>query len=178
MVNAQLLDLDPDTGEKLSTLEFAEQLELQLRDKFENDETSIHIIGFAKMIGDVADGAKDVLLFFAIAIVITAVLVFFFCKSAMLTVLPLLCSIIAVIWQLGLLTLLGFGLDPMSILVPFLVFAIGISHGVQMINSVGKEVIAGSSSQAAAQTAFRTLLIPGGVALLSDTIGFMTLLQC
>jgi predicted RND superfamily exporter protein len=176
MVNAQLLDLDPVTGEKLSTLEFAEQLELQLRDKFENSETSIHIIGFAKMIGDVADGAKDVLLFFAIAIVITAVLVFFFCKSAMLTVLPLLCSIIAVIWQLGLLTLLGFGLDPMSILVPFLVFAIGISHGVQMINSVGKEVIAGSSSQAAAQTAFRTLLIPGGIALLSDTIGFMTLL--
>jgi predicted RND superfamily exporter protein len=176
MVSAQLLDLDPATGEKLSTLEFAEQLELQLRDKFENDQTSIHIIGFAKMIGDVANGAKDVLLFFAIAIVITAILVFFFCKSAMLTVLPLLCSIIAVIWQLGLLTLLGFGLDPMSILVPFLVFAIGISHGVQMINSVGKEVIAGSGSQAAAQTAFRTLLIPGGVALLSDTIGFMTLL--
>jgi predicted RND superfamily exporter protein len=176
MVSAQLLDLDPATGEKLSTLVFAEQLEVQLRDKFENDDTSIHIIGFAKMIGDVANGAKDVLLFFAIAIVITAVLVFFFCKSAMLTVLPLLCSIIAVIWQLGLLTLLGFGLDPMSILVPFLVFAIGISHGVQMINSVGKEVIAGSSSQAAAQTAFRSLLIPGGVALLSDTIGFMTLL--
>ncbi|MFT5676472.1 MAG: putative RND superfamily exporter protein, partial [Paraglaciecola sp.] len=85
MVSAQLLDLDPATGEKLSTLEFAEQLELQLRDKFENDQTSIHIIGFAKMIGDVANGAKDVLLFFAIAIVITAILVFFFCKSAMLT---------------------------------------------------------------------------------------------
>jgi hypothetical protein len=176
MVNAQLLELDPVTGEKLSTLQFADELEVQLRDKFENDDISIHIIGFAKMIGDVANGAKDVLLFFAIAIVITAVLVYFFCKSAMLTVLPLLCSIIAVIWQLGLLTLLGFGLDPMSILVPFLVFAIGISHGVQMINSVGKEVIAGSSPQAAAQTAFRTLLIPGGIALLSDTIGFMTLL--
>jgi predicted RND superfamily exporter protein len=176
MVNAQLLDLDPATGEQLSTLAIAEQLELQLREKFENDAISIHIIGFAKMIGDVANGAKDVVLFFAIAIVITAILVFFFCKSVMLTVLPLLCSVIAVTWQLGLLTLLGFGLDPMSILVPFLVFAIGISHGVQMINSVGKEVVAGSTVKMASQTAFRTLLIPGGIALLSDTIGFMTLL--
>jgi predicted RND superfamily exporter protein len=176
MVNAQLLDFDPATGNKLSTLAIAEQLELQLREKFENKHISIHIIGFAKMIGDVANGAKDVVLFFAIAIVITAVLVFFFCKSVMLTILPLLCSVIAVTWQLGLLTLLGFGLDPMSILVPFLVFAIGISHGVQMINSVGKEVVAGSTAKMAAQTAFRTLLIPGGIALLSDTIGFMTLL--
>jgi len=176
MVNAKLLDLDPDTGEKLDTLALAEELETQLRGKFETDDISIHIIGFAKMIGDVADGAKDVLLFFAIAIAITAILVYFFCKSLMLTVLPLVCSVIAVIWQMGLLTLLGFGLDPMSILVPFLVFAIGISHGVQMINSVGKEVTKGGTSFDAAKLAFTTLLIPGGVALLSDTIGFMTLL--
>lgn len=176
MVNAKLLDLDPETGEKLDTLALADELETQLRGQFETDDISIHIIGFAKMIGDVADGAKDVLVFFAIAIAITAVLVYFFCKSLMLTLLPLLCSIIAVIWQMGLLTLLGFGLDPMSILVPFLVFAIGISHGVQMINSVGKEVTKGSTSFNAAKMAFTTLLIPGGVALLSDTIGFMTLL--
>ncbi|WP_339773326.1 efflux RND transporter permease subunit [uncultured Paraglaciecola sp.] len=176
MVTAKLLDLDPESGEKLDTLALADQLETQLRGQFESDDISIHIIGFAKMIGDVANGAKDVLVFFAIAIAITAVLVYFFCKSLMLTVLPLLCSIIAVIWQMGLLTLLGFGLDPMSILVPFLVFAIGISHGVQMINSVGKEVTKGSTSFNAAKLAFTTLLIPGGVALLSDTIGFMTLL--
>lgn len=176
MVSGQLLELDPATGEKLSTLVFANDLETQIRAPFENENISVHIIGFAKMIGDVADGAKDVVLFFAIAIGVTAILVYFFCKSAMLTLLPLLCSVVAVVWQLGLLTLLGFGLDPMSILVPFLVFAIGISHGVQMINSVGKEVVAGSSVRMAAQTAFRTLLIPGGIALLSDTIGFMTLL--
>ncbi|KXI29052.1 efflux RND transporter permease subunit [Paraglaciecola hydrolytica] len=176
MVSGQLLELDPNTGEKLSTLVFASDLENKIRAPFEDENISVHIIGFAKMIGDVADGAKDVVIFFAIAIGVTAILVFFFCKSAMLTVLPLLCSVVAVVWQLGLLTLLGFGLDPMSILVPFLVFAIGISHGVQMINSVGKEVVAGASVRMAAQTAFRTLLIPGGIALLSDTIGFMTLL--
>ncbi len=176
MVTAQLLDIDPETGEALDTLVLAGQLEEQLRGQYENDAISVHVIGFAKMIGDVANGAKDVLLFFAIAIVITAFMVYFFCKSAMLTFLPLLCSLIAVVWQLGLLTVLGFGLDPMSILVPFLVFAIGVSHGVQMINAVGKHVVAGISVLDAAKDAFRVLLIPGGIALLSDTVGFMTLL--
>lgn len=176
MVTAQLLELDPVTGEPLDTLAFAAELEQQLRGQFENDNTSLHIIGFAKMIGDVAEGAKDVVMFFAIAIAITAVMVYFFSRSLTLTVLPLLCSIIAVIWQLGLLTQIGFGMDPMSILVPFLVFAIGVSHGVQMINAVGKRVIKGADPVAASRCAFRCLLVPGGIALLSDTVGFMTLL--
>lgn len=176
MVTAQLLDINPETGEPLDTLTIAAELEEQLRGKFESDKISIHIIGFAKMIGDVANGAKDVVVFFGIAIAITAIMVFFFSRSIMLTILPIACSIVAVAWQLGLLTLFGFGMDPMSILVPFLVFAIGVSHGVQMINAVGKKAAQGIDVKVAAQHAFRTLLVPGGVALLSDTIGFMTLL--
>ena len=178
MISAQLLELDPVTGEALDLLALSKQLESQLRTTFEDEmvSISIHIIGFAKMMGDVADGAKDVLMFFAVAIAITAIMVFMFSKSIMLTVLPLLCSLIAVIWQLGLLTLIGFGLDPMSILVPFLVFAIGVSHGVQMINAFGKKVVAGDNTRFAAQFAFRSLFIAGGIALLSDTVGFMTLL--
>jgi len=177
MVKASLLDFNPDTGEKLDTLAMAEQLEQEVRQEFEKDNITVHIIGFAKMVGDVAEGAKGVIAFFAIAIAITAVMVFFFCHSISLTLLPIVCSLIAVIWQMGMLSTLGFGLDPMSILVPFLVFAIGVSHGVQMINSVVKQVSLGLSSEAAAQASFRALLIPGGIALLSDTVGFMTLLS-
>ena len=77
---------------------------------------------------------------------------------------------------MGLLTVVGFGIDPMSILVPFLIFAIGVSHGVQMINATGKSVAEGLDAKTAAQASFRKLLIPGGVALLSDTVGFITLL--
>jgi len=177
MVKASLLNFNPDTGEKLDTLKIAEQLEQDVRQEFEKGNITVHIIGFAKMVGDVAEGAKGVIVFFAIAIAITAVMVFFFCHSISLTLLPILCSLVAVIWQMGMLSTLGFGLDPMSILVPFLVFAIGVSHGVQMINAVVKQVSLGLSSQAAAQTSFRALLIPGGIALLSDTVGFMTLLS-
>ncbi|MFY8349375.1 efflux RND transporter permease subunit [Pseudoalteromonas sp. SSM20] len=177
MVTAQLMETDPKTQEKLDTLAFAEKLESEIRTKFTTDNVSIHIIGFAKMAGDVADGAKDVVLFFLIAILITTVMVWLFCKSMKLTILPIVCSLIAVIWQLGLLNLVGFGLDPMSILVPFLVFAIGVSHGVQMINSIGQKVAQGLSNKVAAQSSFAALLVPGGIALLSDTVGFITLLS-
>ncbi|MCH4296408.1 MMPL family transporter [Shewanella sp. 3B26] len=176
MVSAQLMDFDPQTGEPLDTIALAAKLESELRGKFETDTIKVHIIGFAKMAGDVADGAKGVVLFFLIAIAITAVMVFLFSRSVVLTLLPLACSLMAVVWQLGLLTVVGFGLDPMSILVPFLVFAIGVSHGVQIINAVRQRVLDGQQTKAAAASAFRSLLVPGGVALLSDTVGFITLL--
>ncbi len=177
MVKAALLEFNPETGEKLDTLEIAEKLEQEVRQEFERDNISVHIIGFAKMVGDVAEGAKGVVLFFALAIAITAVMVYIFSHSIRLTILPILCSLVAVVWQMGMLSSLGFGLDPMSILIPFLVFAIGVSHGVQMINSVVKKVATGLTPASAAQASFRALLIPGGVALLSDTVGFLTLLS-
>jgi len=177
MISAQLLPVDPKTKTKTDLVAVADQLEL-IREQIEAQypEVEVHIIGFSKMIGDVSNGAKQVVMFFALALVITAVLVYLYSHSASLTVLPLVCSLVAVVWQLGLLTILGFGIDPMSILVPFLVFAIGVSHGVQMINAVGKNVASGTSSSDAAYGACCRLFVPGIIALLSDTIGFLTLL--
>lgn len=173
MITAGLLESDPATGERIDYQAVAQHLE-DIRE--EHESTNIHIIGFAKVVGDITEGAQNVLLFFAIAFAITALLVYLYSLSLWMTVLPLTCSLVAVVWQLGLLPLLGFGIDPMSILVPFLVFAIGVSHGVQMVNSMRAEIFLGSSVHDAARASFRRLLVPGGIALASDTIGFLTIL--
>jgi predicted RND superfamily exporter protein len=175
IISAELMEINPDTGERLNYLEVANLLE-EVRTKFANDKVDVHIIGFAKFIGDMTDGAKRVVLFFAIAFLISAFLVRWYTQSTRATVVLLTCSVMAVVLQLGLLPLLGFGIDPMSILVPFLVFAIAISHGVQMIGATRSEIFLGSGSEEAARKSFRRLLIPGGIALASDTIGFITIL--
>lgn len=174
-ISAQLLEVDPATGEKLDFIKVSHLLEEQIRDKYQNDQVSVHIIGFAKVIGDIADGAKRVILFFCVAFVITTLLVFFYTRSWILTLIPISCSLIAVIWQLGLLPILGYGIDPMGLLVPFLIFAIGVSHAVQMITANTAEVRAGADRLEAAKSSFRQLLIPGVIALASDTIGFITI---
>ena len=179
IVVAELLEINPNTGERLDYINVAEQLE-SIRQKYSNHEIGVdfdyHIIGFAKVIGDIAAGASRVVLFFLIAFLITGIFVYVYSQSFRLTVIVVGCSLMAVIWQLGLLTLLGFGIDPMSILVPFLIFAIGVSHGVQMVSAFGAEVYGGSEREAAARATFRRLLVPGGIALLSDTIGFITIM--
>lgn len=175
IISAQLLEIDPSSGEKLDFIKVSHLLEERIRDQYQSDQVDVHIIGFAKVIGDIADGAKRVILFFGVAFIITALLVFFYTRSVILTLIPLGCSLIAVIWQLGLLPLLGYGIDPMGLLVPFLIFAIGVSHAVQMITANTAEVRAGADRVEAAKASFRQLLIPGFIALASDTIGFLTI---
>lgn len=179
IVTAPILEYDPRTGEKIDYTRVAAALEA-IRERIARDTdgaVTVHIIGFAKVIGDIAEGARGVLVFFAISIVVTALLVWDFAGRWKLAAAPIVCSLIAVVWQLGLLTALGFGIDTFSILVPFLVFAIGVSHGVQMVGAFRTAFFSGQpDSRAAARTAFQQILLPGGVALVTDTIGFLTML--
>jgi len=97
---------------------------------------------------------------------------------------------------MGILSLLGYSLDPMNILTPFLIFAIGVSHGVQKISAwiVEKEFggrtpddwvksgvnsienIPRRSPMHGSRETIKKLLAPGVIALVSDTIGFLTIL--
>ena len=175
MITAELLDYNPKTQKRLDYFDLAAKLESELRAKYEDDNYTIRIIGFAKLTGDIADGAGSVIQFFALAFALTALSVWLYSRSWKLTFLPLFCSLTSVVWQFGLLAFLGYGLDPLAILVPFLVFAIGVSHGVQQINLITAEISAGANSEEAARSSFRGLLIPGTMALVTDLVGFGTL---
>lgn len=177
MVQVPLFDKHPDTGERLNYQSFSELVEELIRDKYSSDTVDIHITGFAKIVGDLIDGATEVALFFAVAFLITLALLYLYSGSVMGTIVPLICSLAAVTWQLGLLKILGYGIDPYSMLVPFLVFAIAVSHGVQIVNTITLEsAINGADKIQASRHAFKTIYIPGLTALISDGIGFITLM--
>ena len=140
-------------GRPLDYARFAQRLE-SLRAKFETKGVTVHITGFAKIVGDLIDGVRAVLGFFALAVAIATAMVFWYTRCVRSTALVVLASLVAVVWQLGLLPLLGFALDPYSILVPFLVFAIGMSHGAQKMNGIMQDVGRGAHKLVAARTTF------------------------
>ncbi|MYN44770.1 MMPL family transporter [Pseudoduganella sp. FT93W] len=176
LITAELSDTDPRTGQQLDYIAFNRMLEEKVRRAFENPEVEIEIIGFAKQIGDIADRSDEVMKFFVIAFVLTGLSVYWYCRSIRLTLLPLVCSLTSLVWQFGTLHWLGFGLDPLAILVPFLVFAIGVSHGIQQINFIMREVANGADSATAARHSFTGLLIPGSLALITALVSFITLI--
>jgi len=148
----------------------------ELRAKYEGQGVQVHVTGFAKIVGELIDGVRAVLVFFAVAVAIAAAAVFWFTRCVRSTLLVVTASLIAVVWQIGLLPTLGFALDPYSILVPFLVFAIGMSHGAQKMNGIMQDIGRGLPKLIAARFTFRRLFLAGLTALLADAVGFAVLL--
>jgi len=175
LVSAGLLEIDPQTGKRLDYFDLAGRLE-ELRAKYSGGGQTVHIIGFAKAVGDIRDGARGVIVFFGVAFAITLGLMLWFVKDVKLTLIALAVAMTPVLWLLGTLPLLGFGIDPLSILVPFLIFSIGVSHAVQMTKTWEREVVAGADSLAAARRAFAKLFIPGTLALLTNVLGFAVIM--
>ena len=169
-----LLPRDPQ-GNALNYGELSQRLDA-LRDKYEGSGVDVHVTGFAKIMGDLIAGVRAVLAFFAVAVLITAAMVFWYTRCVRSTGLVVAASLIAVVWQVGLLPTLGFALDPYSILVPFLVFAIGMSHGAQKMNGIMQDIGRGADKLLAARLTFRRLFLAGLTALLADAVGFAVLL--
>ena len=162
-------------GQPLNYAALSADLEA-LRTQYQSDAIDIHIIGFAKKIGDLIEGLQQILLFFAVAILITAGVLYAYTRCIRSTLLVVLCSLVAVLWQVGLLPLLGYQLDPYSVLVPFLVFAIGMSHGAQKMNGIMQDIGRGMHRTVAARFTFRRLFLAGLTALLCDAVGFAVLM--
>lgn len=175
LVRADLLEVDPGTGEKLDYASVSQKLE-EIRSRFSSDDIEINVIGFAKVVGDVIDGLLTVVTFFGITFALTAVLLWLYSRSLNLTVVALLVALLPVVWLLGTLRLLGMGIDPMSILVPFLIFAIGVSHAVQMTHTWQVDVLSGMTPVEAAEAVFRKMAIPGTTALVTDAMGFAVIM--
>jgi len=175
MVFVPLLDKDLRTGKAIDYWQLSKQLE-DIRAKHGNAGIEIRIVGFAKVVGDLLDGLTQMMAYFAVAAVTAAAIIFWWTRCSRSTALVLACSLIAVMWQLGLVTLLGYELDPYSILVPFLVFAIGVSHGAQKMNGVMQDVGRGTHKLVAARYTFRRLFLAGLTALVADAVGFLVLI--
>jgi predicted RND superfamily exporter protein len=174
IVFVPLLDKNPKTGEALDYGDLSRKIEV-LRAKYQNDTVRIHVVGFAKVVGDLIQGLQQVLMFFGLALLICAAVLYGYTRCARSTSLVVACSLIAVVWQFGLLALFHYELDPYSVLVPFLVFAIGMSHGAQKMNGIMQDIGRGTHKVVAARYTFRRLIVAGATALLCDAVGFAVL---
>src|SRR5437016_3872833 len=170
-----LLDRDAATGKALDYRAFRDRV-AEIRNKYEKNGIRIRIIGFAQLVGDLIHGLLQILAYFGIAAGIATFFIYLYTRCVRSTALVVTCSLIAVAWQMGAMRLLGFVIDPYSILVPFLIFSIGLSHGAQKMNGIMQDIGRGTHKYVAARYTFRRLFLAGLTALLTNVVGFAVLM--
>lgn len=178
LIHADLISYDPDnpnSSQQVNYWQVFKRLQA-IRHKYENKDVTVNITGFSMLLGYVINGLMGVFAFFGLAFGITVVLLYLYTRSIKVTGTTVFVATLPVLWLLGVLPLIGYGIDPMSMLVPFLIFSIGVSHAVQMTRTWRLDILQGASAPDAARGAFAKLFIPGTAALLTEALGFAVIM--
>lgn len=151
----------------------------QLKDDVEKlraDEAApgvnIYATGQPVLMGWVYSYLSQILqIFFLTLAVLLALLVAYFRRRAYGILLPLVGVLISATWGLGIVSLLGFNLDPLTLVIPFLITARAMSHGIQLVERYYLEAREAKDNHDAARRTFETLFRPGSLGIVSDAVG-------
>ncbi|MCD6093607.1 MAG: MMPL family transporter [Candidatus Omnitrophica bacterium] len=147
-----------------------------LKRKYEDDYTKIYIAGRPILEGWLNFYLPQMFKILGMSIVVIFIILYLTFRSKRGVILPLLDSSMATLWGIGTMKLLGLRLDPSTILVPFIILSLGISHSVHTMKRYYEEMkIPGMKSKHAIVNTMTHLFLPGLACVLTDGLGFLSL---
>ena len=145
----------------------------QMRNQAKISGVTIHVTGHPVLVGWVHTYVDQILRIFLYTVLIMLALLIVYFRRLYGIVIPLFGIVLTTIWGVGILSLLGYNLDPLMMVVPFLISARAMSHGIQLVERYYSELEIYEDSKQAAQNTFNNLFRPGSLGVISDAIGLL-----
>ncbi len=141
----------------------------QITARNSNSKIKIRVVGEPMLFGWVNHYLPETFEIFLMTIGLLVALLFISSRTWRGTLLPFLAGLVSATWALGSARLLGFNVDPIVIVVAFLITARSISHSVQLVTRFDDEIKNGATSAtAAAKASMYALLKPGMLGVIAD----------
>ncbi len=144
-----------------------------IREAEKAESVEIYATGQPVLVGWVSSYVGEILQIFLYTVIIMIVLLTLYFRKFYGVLLPSLGIVLTTLWGLGMLSLLGYNLDPLMMVVPFLISARAMSHGIQLVERFYHELARVKDKQKAARQTFEDLFRPGSLGVISDAIGLL-----
>jgi predicted RND superfamily exporter protein len=145
----------------------------RIRQEEADASVNLYVTGQPTLVGWVYTYVEQILqVFLYTALILISLLVLYF-RRLYGIMLPLFGILLATTWGLGIISLLGFNLDPLTLVVPFLISARAMSHGVQLVQRYYFEFDLVGDGEKAARNTFDSLFRPGSLGVVSDAVGLL-----
>lgn len=144
-----------------------------IRDSEAAEGIEIYATGQPVLVGWVSSYVNEILQIFLYTVLIMLALLTLYFRKLYGVLLPSIGILLTTLWGLGILSLLGYNLDPLMMVVPFLISARAMSHGIQLVERFYHELARVKDKQKAARKTFEDLFRPGSLGVISDAIGLL-----
>ncbi len=175
MIRADFLEVDPASGEAVDVFDAAARLEA-LRTRFSSPDVEVHIVGLPTALAQIATAARSIVPLFAGAFALVLFVVPLALRSLRLGAIALAAALLPALWLLGLMPVLGFGIDPLSLLLPDLVFALGLALAVPTVAAWREATRTVAAGAEAVAPTLRRRLLPVAFSLAACALSALALL--
>jgi len=146
-------------------------------DPFRDANTEVYVAGEPRLYGWVYNYAGDVFFILVVTYCIEWVLRWMYFHDWRGALRPTITGLIAAFWGLGFIHLIGFSLDPLMLVMPFLITARAVSHAIQMHDRYYEEFEkSGWHKRRAIVASFGELFVPTLSGITADAFGVMVIL--
>jgi predicted RND superfamily exporter protein len=144
---------------------------------FEGPNTRIYVAGEPRLYGWVYHFASDVFFILVISWCIEWLLRWMYFHDWRGALRPTITGVIAAFWGLGFIYLIGLALDPLMLVMPFLITARAVSHAIQMHDRYYEEFEkSGWHKRRAIVASFGELFVPTLSGITADAFGVLVIL--
>lgn len=128
----------------------------------------VHATGHPVLVGWVSTYGPQILQIFLYTIFIVIGILIVYTRRLYGILLPTFGMVLTSIWGVGFMGVYGYNLDPLMLVVPFLISARSMSHGIQKVERYFLELELTRDKQVAARNTFNSLFRPGALAIVAD----------
>jgi predicted RND superfamily exporter protein len=145
----------------------------------ETDEThNIYITGYPMLYGWIAHYTGKLAGVFIATVGVLVALLFFYFRSTMGVVIPMISGLLSAIWGLGFASVMGWNIDPLILVVPMLLSARALSHSVQCLERYYEDYCLYNDKKKAIIMSYTYLYRPAILSIVTDGLGVLTIAVC
>jgi len=166
---------DPRTGEEIDYKLVFDKIN-KICDRERDENTVITLSGNPILYGWIYSYIDEMKWIFVLTVVIIIALLFFYFRSVIGVIRPLISGFVSAVWGLGIAQLFGYNLDPLILVIPFLISARVVSHSVQMVRRYDEAFYEYRDVKKSCIHACAALMSPGLLGIITDGLGVLVIL--
>lgn len=142
-----------------------------IRERMEDDNHIINIAGEPMHLGFIKYHINQVLMILAVTVGAFIVMLYIYYRSKRAMFVPVMSAATSAIWGLGFMSLMGYNLDPLMLVLPFLISLMTARHSMQFMSRYMEEFKLTGDVRQASQNIIETMFLPGLTSIVTDALG-------
>ncbi len=147
------------------------QLLSRIREHTEDENHIVSIAGEPMHLGYINYYSAQVLCVIGCTVLAICIMLYIYYRSKRAIFVPLVSAAASAVWGLGFMSLIKYSLDPLIIILPFLIALMTARHSIQLVARYMEEFDKTGDIRQAAEHIIETMFVPGFTGILTDALG-------